>query len=396
MKLPPDQLPDDPLLLKQMLQAMMVQAAQKDTQISTLKAANHHKQVRIDHLELIVKMMQGRQFGRSSEESAQLSLLNEEAEVLEADLAQTQAVLDQQNGQTPKPAKPNRTRKPFPSELERLIKKDEPESCDCLECGAVMTQVGEDISEVLDVVPAQYRVIRMVRPKYGCKGCNQIVQAPAQERVIDRGTASANLIAQVIVDKYADHLPLYRQAERFERSGIDLDRSTLAGWVGRVSGTLYPLVNAIRDHIKAGVKLHADETPAPTLAPGKGKTHTGYYWAYVRDDLPFQGESAPAVWFQYSDSRKGAEPAKHLEGYTGTIQADAYAGYNTLIGKGAKRAGCWAHVRRKFVELVKVNADSPASDVVVLINHLYEVERAVKGASARERERRRRVQAAPI
>ena len=396
MKLAPDQLPDDPILLKQMLAAMMEQATQKDTQITTLKAANHHKQVRIDHLELIVKMMQGRQFGRSSEESAQLNLLHEEAEVLEADLAQTQAILDKQNGQTPKSAKPNRTRKPFPAELERLVQNDEPASCDCPACGAAMTLVGEDVSEVLDVVPAKYRVIRMVRPKYGCKGCNQIAQSPAQERVIDRGTATANLIAQVIVDKYADHLPLYRQAERFERSGIDLDRSTQAGWVGRVSGTLYPLVNAIRDHVKAGVKLHADETPAPTLSPGKGKTHTGYYWAYVRDDSPFKGDAAPAVWFQYSDSRKGIEPAKHLLGYSGTIQADAYAGYNTLISKGAERSGCWAHVRRKFVELVKLNPDSPASKVVVLINQLYEVERTIKGIPPEERMRRRRELADPI
>jgi hypothetical protein len=151
--------------------------------------------------------------------------------------------------------------------------------------------------------------------------------------------ASAALIAQVMVDKYADHLPLYRQEERFKREGIEIDRSTLAGWVGRAGSLLNPLVEALRDHVLAGHKVHADDTTAPTLKPGNGKTITGRYWNYVRDDRPWNGTAAPAVWFQYSASRSGQEPAKHLQGYKGIIQTDAYAGYNLAVEKGVTRAG---------------------------------------------------------
>jgi transposase len=259
-----------------------------------------------------------------------------------------------------------------------------------------MKAIGEDVSELLDVVPAQYRVIKLVRPKYSCKACERIVQAPAQERVIDKGMASSALIAQVIVDKYADHLPLYRQAERFKREGIDLDRSTLAGWVGRAGVLLQPLVEAIRRHVMAGHKLHADDTTAPTLKPGNGKTLTGRYWNYVRDDRPWQSEVPPAVWFQYSTSRSGQEPLKHLEGFNGVIQADAYAGYNLAVQRGISRAGCWAHVRRKFYDIAEATDSPVAREAIKRIEALYRIERRINGRPPDERRQIRQQQAVPL
>ena len=386
MKLTAESLPDDPHLLKQIVQELTVLNQQAAERIANTEERNRQ-------LELLVRMMQKRQFGRSSENSAQLDLLTEEAEVIQAELEQAKALAE---GEPKATAQMKRPHKAFPASLEREPVKTEPDSTACSCCDDAMKHIGDDVTEVLDVKPVTYTVKQLVRPKYACKACNTISQAPAQPRVIDRGAGSAALIAQVIVDKYCDHLPLYRQSQRFEREGIDLSRSTLADWVGRVSGTLMPLVSAMRDHVLDADKLHADETTAPTLKPGNGKTHTGYYWAYARDDRPHQGEAAPAVWFQYSDSRKGSEPAKHLKGFKGTLLADAYAGYNLLLNHGVKRAGCWAHVRRKFVELTEVAKDSIAADAVKQINALYDIEREINGLPPDERRRRRQLEAIPI
>lgn len=391
MKLTAETLPDDPHLLKQML--MELSAQQQSGSVAQLSVRVQALEERNRQLELLVRMMQKRQFGRSSENSAQLDLLTEEAEVIQAELKQVKSLAEGEQ-KTPTPTK--RAHKAFPASLEREPVKTEPDSTACNDCGEAMKHIGDDVTEVLDVKPVTYTVKQLVRPKYACKACNTISQAPAQPRIIDRGTGSARLIAQVIVDKYADHLPLYRQSQRFEREGIDLSRSTLADWVGRVSGTLMPLVEAIRQHVLDADKLHADETTAPTLKPGNGKTHTGYYWAYARDDRPHQGDAAPAVWFQYSDSRKGSEPAKHLAGFKGTLQTDAYAGYNLLVSQGARRAGCWAHVRRKFVELTEVAKDSIAAEAVRQINALYDIERQINGLPLGERRRRRQLEAMPI
>jgi transposase len=373
------------------IQRLESRSQAQDQQIAHLESVVAHKEARIEQLELLTRLIRQRQFGPRADQSPQQDLLWEEVETLQADLEQ----VDRNQGLTPQVTIPSRARKPFPERLDRVSSVAEPASQSCTCCGSMMRHIGDDVSEVLDVIPMQYRVIRLVRPKYACSGCQTIAQAPAQDRVIDRGTASSALMAQVVVDKYADHLPLYRQAERFKREGIDLDRSTLAGWMGRISGTVFPLVDAIRDHVKAGQKLHADETPAPTLAPGHGRTKTGYYWTYVRDDRPHQGEAPPAVWFQYTESRKGTETAKHLHGFTGAVQTDAYAGYNTLLASGAVRAGCWAHVRRKFMELVKLSEDSMASHAVSQIDALYALEKVLRGLPPDERRRRRHEMARP-
>jgi transposase len=371
-------LPDDPTALKQMLVDLQMQ-------LETEKRLNQT-------LTLRLQALLRQRFGRSSEkqqDNAQLDLLIEDTET---------AIAATDLPSTDKPASRavTRARQPLPAHLPRTVKQQAPASCDCPDCGKAMKAIGEDVSELLDVVPAQYRVIKLVRPKYSCKACERIVQAPAQERVIDKGMASSALIAQVIVDKYADHLPLYRQAERFKREGIDLDRSTLAGWVGRAGVLLQPLVEAIRRHVMAGHKLHADDTTAPTLKPGNGKTLTGRYWNYVRDDRPWQSEVPPAVWFQYSTSRSGQEPLKHLEGFNGVIQADAYAGYNLAVQRGISRAGCWAHVRRKFYDIAEATDSPVAREAIKRIEALYRIERRINGRPPDERRQIRQQQAVPL
>jgi len=227
-------------------------------------------------------------------------------------------------------------------------------------------------------------VIRIVRPKLSCAGCSQIVQASAPNRVIDRGLAGPGLLAHVLVSKYADHLPLYRQAEIYQREGVELDRSTLADWVGGVSRTVQPLVDAVKKYVLASEKLHGDDVPVPVLEPGNGKTKTGRLWTYVRDDRPAGSEAPAAVWFAYSPDRKGEHPAKHLQNYIGILQADGYAGFNKLYETGRiVEAACWAHVRRKFHDLYQAHGSPIAKEALERIAQLYGIEQ-----SAADRRRR--------
>jgi transposase len=197
-------------------------------------------------------------------------------------------------------------------------------------CGGVLKQFGEDVSEQLERIPATFKVIRHVRPKFACTRCERVAQAPAPSRPIERGLAAPAFLAHVLVAKYADHLPLYRQVEMHAREGVDLDRSTLAGWVGASSQLLAPLVDALRDHVLSARKIHADDTPVPVLAPGNGKTKTGRLWTYVRDEPPAGEKTAAAVWFAYSPDRNGEHPRAHLKDFKRALQADAYAGFHHL------------------------------------------------------------------
>ena len=224
-----------------------------------------------------------------------------------------------------------------------------------------MRRLGEDVSELLEWVPGSFKVMRYVRPKLSCTGCERIVQAPAPSRPIERGLAGPGLLAHVLVAKYCDHQPLYRQAEMYAREGVELERSTLADWVGGTSRLLEPLVEALRRHVVSARKLHADDTPVPVLAPGNGKTKTGRLWTYVRDDRPSGDNTPAAVWFAYSPDRRGEHPREHLRKFSGTLQADAYAGFHHLYEGGRiQEAACWAHVRRKFYDLQVAHASSLA------------------------------------
>jgi transposase len=258
-----------------------------------------------------------------------------------------------------------------------------------------LRQLGEDISEMLEYVPASFFVVRRVRPKLSCTKCNRIVQAAAPSRPIERGVAGPGLLAHVLVSKYADHLPLYRQSEIYARHGVELERSTLAGWVGGTSDLLEPLVESLRRYVTAAEKLHADDTPVP--APGNGKTRTGRLWTYVRDDRPAGDERAPAVWFAYSPDRKGEHPERHLREFRGTLQADAYAGFNRLYENGRIReAACWAHVRRKFFDLQQAHASPVASEALERIGALYGIEQEIRGRPPDERRQVRQARAKPL
>ena len=279
----------------------------------------------IERLKLMVEKLQRLLFGSKSEkvlrQIEQLELQLEELQVA------TKADLHHLNATSGKPVTAKPFRRPLPEHLPREIHTHMPEHDACPDCGGKLRDLGEDAAEMLEYVRASFKVIRHVRPKRSCQTCERIVQAPAPSRPIDRGLAGPGLLAHVLVSKYADHQPLYRQSEIYAREGVDLDRSTLAGWVGAVSDLLTPLVDAVQRHVLSAGKLHADDTPVPVLAPGLGKTKTGRLWTYVRDDRPSADTAAPAVWFAYSPDRKGEHPKRHLANFTGALQADAYAGY---------------------------------------------------------------------
>jgi transposase len=250
---------------------------------------------------------------------------------------------------------------------------------------------------MLELEPVRFKVIREVRPKLACAHCDTIVQAPAPTRPIERGMAGPGLLAHVIAGKYADHLPLYRQAEIYAREGVELERTLLAQWLGNVGGQLIPLTDALRAHVCAADVVHADDTPIPVLAPGRGKTKTGRLWTYVRDERPAAGTIAPAVWFAYTPDRKGEHPQRHLEDFRGILHADGYAGFSKLYDGGrVLEAACWAHARRKFVELHEVHQSPIAAHMMDRIGELYTIEREIRGRPPDERRVVRQARSRPV
>jgi transposase len=250
---------------------------------------------------------------------------------------------------------------------------------------------------MLELEPVRFKVVRHIRSKLACASCDTIVQAPAPTRPIERGMAGPGLLAHVIVGKYGDHIPLYRQAEIYAREGVELDRTLLAQWVGSASALLTPLTDALRAHVLAADVVHADDTPIPVLAPGSGKTKTGRLWTYVRDERPAAGEVAPAVWFAYSADRKGEHPQQHLADFRGILQADGYAGFSKIYDGGrVLEAACWAHVRRKFVDLYELHQSPVAAQTLDRIGALYAVEEKVRGRRPYERCAMRQAYSRPV
>ena len=357
------------------------------------------QEAEIEHLKLLLAQLQRQQFGRKSERvQRQIEQVEQRLEDLET---------SQVEHERPSLAKPEAAaaattprrpvRKPLPAHLPRETKVYLPSQEACPACGGALRPLGEDVSEVLEYAPARFYVVRYVRPKLSCSGCDQILQAPAPSRPIERGLAGPGLLAHVLVSKYADHLPLYRQAAIYARSGVELERSTLADWVGGASRLLAPLVEVLRRYVMAGGKLHADDTPVPVLAPGQGQTKTGRLWTYVRDDRPAGDPAAPAVWFAYSPDRKGEHPGRHLADFQGVLQADAYAGFQHLYQDDhIQEACCWAHVRRKLYDLQQAQASPLATEAVKRIGQLYEIEREIRGRSPDERKQVRQARARPI
>src|ERR1035438_1360300 len=368
---------------------------------SELMEQHHTDAELIEHLKLVIEKYRRMIFGRKSEkQTAQLEQLEFQLEELEtahaADEAATEATQPSAAQSTTK-ARPRPARKPLPEDLPREVITHLPAHNCCPDCGGALRKFGEDVSEQLERIPATYKVIRHVRPKFACAGCERVVEAPAPSRPIERGLPGPGLLAHVLVSKYGDHQPLYRQSEIFAREGIDLDRSTLAGWVGAASQLLAPLVDPIREHVLAGKEIHADDTPVAVLAPGNGKTKTGRLWTYVRDDRPAGEDTAPAVWFAYSEDRKGEHPRLHLKDFKGALQADAYSGFQPLYADGTiYEVGCWTHARRKFYDIHVVHASPTTTEALTRIGALYGIEEQVRGKPPELRLAIRQQQAKPL
>jgi transposase len=346
----------------------------------------------IEKLKFTIRKLRHDRFGQSSERGALLDQLELQLADLEADAAQadTAAQMVAAAVSTPAPSFERRrpARRPLPEHLPReRIVYPAPSACPC--CGGTtLRKIGEDVTETLELIPRQWKVVQHVREKFSCRACEAISQPPAPSHPIARGRAGPKLLAHILFSKYGLHLPLNRQSAVYAREGIDLDVSTLADWVGAAAATLMPLVEVIRAHIFAGERIHADDTTVPVLA--KGKTRIGRLWTYVRDDRPFAGPDPPAAVFFYSRDRGGEHPEQHLAGFTGLMQADAYAGFNRLYEATRKggpivEAACWAHARRKFFDLARISQAPIASEAVARIDALFAIEREINGLAPPQR-----------
>jgi transposase len=367
-------------------------------EVDRLAGAEAEAEAEIARLNAIITAFQRHRFGARSEklDEDQFELVLEE---LGAALARVKAGIA---ARAPEGSAAARTRKTnrgaLPAHLERVEQLIDIDDKTCACCGGDLHAIGEDVAERLDVVPATLRVLITRRPRYGCRSCEgAIVQAPASPRIVEGGIPTDALVAHVVVAKYADHLPLYRQAQIFARQNVGLDRSTLADWVGRAAWWLTPLRDHLLDHLKRSAKLFADETTAPVLDPGRGRTKTGQLWAYARDDRPWGGSDPPAVAYVYAPDRRAERPIEHLAGFRGVLQVDGYAGYGALARRGdVTLAFCWAHVRRRFYELARVGASPAASEALARIARLYAVEDSVRGLSPAARLAARRDQSRNI
>ncbi len=370
---------------------MLLDAASLPDDVDLLKAMLMVADAELEQLRMQVARLRRMAFGRSSER------LTREADQLELGLEEAEAEVA---ARAPPPvahardaAKPHR--QPLPDHLPREDVLHEP-ACVCPDCGGAMRRIGEDVTKQLDYVPASFRVVRHVRPRLSCRACERIMQAPLPSMPIERGRPGAGLLAHVLVSKYVDHLPLYRQSGIYARHGVDLARSTLADWVGRSASLLSPLVDALERHVMTGPTLHADDTPVPVLAPGTGRTRTGRLWTYVRDERGHGGDAPPAVLFRYAPDRKAERPTLHLARFRGDLHADGYAGFDQLYGERIAEVACWAHVRRKFYDVHAATGSATAREALDNIAGLYAVEQDVRGWPPDERRRERQARAGPL
>lgn len=398
-------LPEDVAALQAMVAALREELTADRSALEAERAQGRALREHIALLEQQLAALRRNRYGRRSERRDEQAD-DEKADGLELSLEDLEASAGELPALEPEPeeeeaaspASPRgqlRRRRTLPPELPReTIEHGVRDACS--DCGGALTRLGEDVSEQLEYRPASFRVIRHVRPKYGCRCYQAVSQAPAPSRPIERGMAGPALLAHVAVAKFADHLPLYRQSVIYAREGVTLSRSTLADWLGQVSALLRPLDEALRRHVLGGAKVHADDTPVPVLQPGRGTTKTARLWGYVRDDRAAGEATPPAVWFAYSPDRKGRHPGEHLAAFEGTLQADGYAGFNALYATGRVReAACWAHVRRKFFEIASADPKSMAAEVIERIGELYAIEAEVRGRSADERRAARQARAGP-
>ncbi len=368
----------------------------KDARIAELEAALAARDTLIDTLRFQLAQLRRMTFGQSSEKlSAQIEQLELTLEELEGEaaVADVRQATSAQRSERPSPVRS------LPPHLPRDEQRIEPETgrCNCPECGGTLRPLGEDSDEILDVLPVQWRVIRTIRPKYSCRACEKIVQAPARAKAVARGKASFGTLAHVVVSKFDHHLPLYRQAEMMAAQGLDIDRSTLAGWAGQAAQLLDPIVSRIREEGLKAAKIHSDDTPVPMLVPGKGKTAQGRLWAYVVDDRASGANGPPLVWYKFTQTRSGTHPQTELKTFTGLLQADGYAGYAKLYGGNRiQEVACWAHFRRKIFENHQTSPTPLTTDLLERIGALYRIEDEVRGQPPDIRRQWRQEKARPL
>ena len=359
-------LPFDVDALHRLVRELATRATDDQTKLTQARAE-------VDRLRLIIQRLQRTQFGRRSErldgDQLALGLEDLDADIARARAPATAAAVEDAD------LEPTSRRPALPDHLSREDTTLDVEDHICPCCGGALHAIGESVSEMLDFVPARLRVLRIRRPKYGCRACGTIHQAAAPERPIAKGMASPGLLAHVLVSKYCDHTPLYRQAQIFARHGVEIDRSTLANWVGGACWWLEPLQARLAAHVFASGKVFADDTPIPVLDPGRGRTKTGRLWVYARDDRPWVGPDPPAAVYFYSPDRKAERPASHLQGFRGVLQVDGYAGFERLTARGdIVLAACWAHTRRKFYDVHEATASPIAAEALRRIAELYAFE----------------------
>jgi transposase len=381
-----DTLPDDPEALKAILLAERVAHA----------ASLAERDAEAERLRQIIKEMQRHQFGRRAETWPidQLELALEDVQQVAAGRAEA----GDPERRSAAAGKRRANRGALPDHLPRIESLIDVADKACPCCFSPLHPIGEDRAERLDVVPAQFRVLVVRRPKYACRACEGVVvQAPAPARLIEGGLPTEATVAQVVVAKYADHLPLYRQAQIYARQGIRLDRSTLADWTGRAAFLLRPLHEHLLQGLRRSAKLFDDETTAPVLDPGRGRTKTGQMWAYARDDRPWGGCDPPAVAYIYAPDRKAERPIAHLMGFAGVLQVDGYAGYKLLAQKQPVRlAFCWSHAQRKFYELAAAGSAPIAAEALEQIKRLYAVEDEIRGSNPEARSAVRQAKSRPV
>jgi transposase len=403
-------LPTDIAELHRIILAQAAEGETREAELAAAKAGLLAKALEVEKLKLQIARLRRMQFGRSSEKIArtieQLELRLEELEV-EAPAPASPDASDA-NGEPSSPVEPSSPpdrkkseRRALPAHLPSREVVHEP-SCTCPGCGGEMRKVGEDVTQILDYIPGHFEVVRHIRPAFSCRRCETMAQSPMPSLPIERGQAGPSLLAHILVGKYCDHLPLYRQSGIYAREGVELDRATMAAWVGKVTALAAPLVEAVGDHVMAAEKLHVDDTPVPVLAPGTGKTKTGRLWVYLRDERPFGGRAPPAVIYRYSPDRKAEHPRTQLAEFHGFLQADGYSGFGPLYesanGQPATvtEVACWAHVRRNFYDIHAATNAPIAGEALQRIGQLFDIERAIMGRPAAQRRLARQSAARPL
>jgi len=403
MALSMDQLPDDAESLKALILAAQADAAKLAEEKDALSAEVDRLTAQNKRLDHILAVLRRAQFGARSERISddQLNLALEDVETeLGAEDAKAEAGNKIVKGEGVANRRANRGHLPAHLPREEIV--IEPEAKCCPNCNSALHKIGEDCSERLDRIPARLRVIVTRRPKYACRSCTDgVVQAPAPARLIEGGLPTEAFIADVLVSKYADHLPLYRQSQILAREGVTIDRSTLAHWVGFAAAELEPLHAHLMKLLKTSTKLFADETRCPVLDPGRGRTKTGYLWALARDDRPWGGTDPPAAAYMYAPGRGADHATRLLAGFSGLLQVDGYTGYDGLtvskrVGGPLVLAFCWAHVRRRFYDIAKAGDAPIASEALERIGKLYEIEAAINGQSAEARRDARQTRTRPL